>query len=72
MVDYKLLEEYTEKYCFVQKVKVRHININEGLIIYTFDHEYNDGIDCKNTVTLIDLINFLYKKIKENETTNTN
>lgn len=65
MIDYNLLEEYTEKCCYKQKVKVRHINPISNGFIYTYSHEYSEN-DCKEEVTLIQLLNFLYYKIKEN------
>ena len=64
MIDYKLLEEFTEKYHHKQKVNVRHINQIDSGFIYTYSHEYSDQ-DIKEEVTLIELINFLYDKISE-------
>ena len=59
------MEENTEKWCHKQQVRNKHINPTDSGFIYTYTHEYNDSnYDLKEEVSLTELINFLYTKIK--------
>lgn len=67
-IDYDLLAEYVQHEWGKSRVKVIHqyVSDDKNRIIFEYTHKYsNDSME--DEITIIDLINFLYRKLKNLE-----
>lgn len=67
-IDYDFLAEYIQDEWEKSRVRVIHqyVSDDKNRIIFEYTHEYSDG-SIEDEITIIDLINFLYKKLKNLE-----